>query len=1271
MVRWLMGMSRAIGLRGWRAAVLLVAAGSLSFGAWTALAQSVTVTATPDPLPGSQFQGGDGNQDNAPGLIDWQGLQADGRVGHTSDPQANDNIFAGGSKELQPGNWGLTTQAGGLTPGKDNILDAYRAFDHAPGGDVFLYLAFTRFAGNGDSFVTFELNQDARMWRNSAGATIPCRTTGDILISFDDHSNGAPTDVTVERWVTDTAASNGCANTGHLEAASLTPNVDVEASYNDGGAITNYLPGYFGIGSLIPQRQFGEAAINLTTVLGGLGEQCAVFGSTWMHSRSSLSDTSDMKDYVAPQPFEVRTCKASPALTSSASGNVNHAGRGKNRLRRHRNLSRSLAISDTAILSGGDNPTGTITFTLYGPDDASCTGTPAFVDSATADGNGAYQSGAFTPTSVGTYRWVVTYSGDDNNNAAGPTTCGADSEAVVISPASPTLSSQAFGPLRRFHRRGLRPPHRRRSVRLHTGRAGQQIYDTANLEGGFAPTGTITFQLYGPDDATCSRGAIFTSSVPVNGNGSYDSAGFTPTAAGTYYWVLSYSGDANNNPAGPTACGDPTETTVIAKAQPALSTVASGATTVGSPIQDRASLSGGADPTGQITFNVYGPDDATCSGSVADTSTVSVSGNGDYTSAPFTPTRAGTYRWVASYSGDGNNDAVTTFCDDAAEAVVVGNPTVHPTLTSTASASAPAGSSISDTAHLAGGSGPTGTITFSVYGPDDNNCSLGAVDTSTVSVSGNGNYTSAPFTPSDAGTYRWIAEYSGDATNEPAGPTTCGDPAETVVVSKAQPVFSTAAIASTALPGFTQDAAILDGAHPGGTIRFELFGPNDSTCAGTPVFTADVNVVGNGVYRSPTFYPSNAGTYHWVASYLGDANNNPAATACGDSGETTVVLPHQPSLTTSASPPARLHPRARRARAAGMSIYDAATLTGFAPTGQITFDLYGPDDATCSRLPIFTTAATVNGNGIYNSESFTPSTSGTYRWRATYSGDANNDGVGPTDCADSGESVQVTVPADTSLTTSASDAVELGGSIHDTATLTDGSSPTGTITFRLYAPTDTTCSGDPVFTSTVPVSGNGDYTSDSFTPTSTGDHRWVASYSGDNTNLPAGTGCGETGETTVVRPHDISPVAPDFSTTASAGPALGAPIYDTAHLNGGTDPGGAITFTLFGPDDPTCSGTPSFTTTTAVDGNGDYRSSAFVVTVAGTYRWVATYAGDAMNTPVATGCGDPAETATVSAGVRPEPPVGPDVPTPPKPKPKPKQKVRAKAKHRVRPTFTG
>lgn len=81
---------------------------------------------------------------------------------------------------------------------------------------------------------------------------------------------------------------------------------------------------------------------------------------------------------------------------------------------------------------------------------------------------------------------------------------------------------------------------------------GGTISDSATLSGGSiggaAPTGTITFTLFAPNDPTCSSPAIFTSTAPVNGNGTYSSAPFTSSAIGTYHWIANYGGDLNNAP---------------------------------------------------------------------------------------------------------------------------------------------------------------------------------------------------------------------------------------------------------------------------------------------------------------------------------------------------------------------------------------------------------------------------------------------------------------------------------------------------------------------------------------------------------------------------------------------------------------------------------------------------------------------------------------------------------------------------------------------------
>ncbi len=106
------------------------------------------------------------------------------------------------------------------------------------------------------------------------------------------------------------------------------------------------------------------------------------------------------------------------------------------------------------------------------------------------------------------------------------------------------------------------------------------------------------------------------------------------------------------------------------EATPSISTQASSSGVVGDTISDTATLSGGYNPTGTITFNLYGPGDATCQSPIY-TTQQTVTGNGAYVTPAYTTTAAGTYRWIASYSGDANNNPVSGACNDAGESVVV------------------------------------------------------------------------------------------------------------------------------------------------------------------------------------------------------------------------------------------------------------------------------------------------------------------------------------------------------------------------------------------------------------------------------------------------------------------------------------------------------------------------------------------------------------------------------------------------------------------------
>jgi hypothetical protein len=83
---------------------------------------------------------------------------------------------------------------------------------------------------------------------------------------------------------------------------------------------------------------------------------------------------------------------------------------------------------------------------------------------------------------------------------------------------------------------------------------GGRITVGATLAGGTRMTGTITFALYGPGDPACAR-PLARSTAPVSGAGLYAAAPAPAGAAGTYRWTATYSGDPDNDAAGPTACG--------------------------------------------------------------------------------------------------------------------------------------------------------------------------------------------------------------------------------------------------------------------------------------------------------------------------------------------------------------------------------------------------------------------------------------------------------------------------------------------------------------------------------------------------------------------------------------------------------------------------------------------------------------------------------------------------------------------------------------------
>ena len=162
------------------------------------------------------------------------------------------------------------------------------------------------------------------------------------------------------------------------------------------------------------------------------------------------------------------------------------------------------------------------------------------------------------------------------------------------------------------------------------------------------------------------------------------------------------------------------------------------------------------------------------------------------------------------------------------------------------------------------------------------------------------------------------------------------------------------------------------GVTPTGNVTFHLFAPTDTTCTGTPVFTATNRPLTAGSATSGPFSTTAVGTFHWTATYNGDTNN--AAVTSGCTAEPVVITQATPTIATTPS----------AGGAVGTSISDTATVSGgFTPTGNVTFNLFAPTDTTCTGTPVFTATNRPLTAGSATSGPFSTTAVGTFHWTAT------------------------------------------------------------------------------------------------------------------------------------------------------------------------------------------------------------------------------------------------------------------------------------------------
>jgi hypothetical protein len=271
--------------------------------------------------------------------------------------------------------------------------------------------------------------------------------------------------------------------------------------------------------------------VSATAHLTSVGRYC--WRGEFVSATEGVDDQTDSRE---TECFEV--LPVTPALVTQAGPDVTLGNP----------ITDSSTLIGTAFQAGtnGGDPTypsinadmvtpanGTITFTLFGPNDCVSIPTGFIPIDVTVSGDRATHPGytaSFTPTQVGEFTWVATYTGDSPNTlGAGPTACPDANEAVVVTGNAQSATAQDWLP-----------------------------NDTATITGDTNLNGTLTFQLYTGDNCGVTSGAavpgqsysLTLTDVPSPAIRSTSNTTFKVTAAneGAYSWLVHYDDTTLTDP---------------------------------------------------------------------------------------------------------------------------------------------------------------------------------------------------------------------------------------------------------------------------------------------------------------------------------------------------------------------------------------------------------------------------------------------------------------------------------------------------------------------------------------------------------------------------------------------------------------------------------------------------------------------------------------------------------------------------------------------------
>jgi hypothetical protein len=690
----------------------------LAFGVLLTTVFLFTVSAAVANLPGSTFEGNDGNLvvntagnkdwDNAPNLAFAQDL-ATGQ---------NDNSFGQGTKEddLTP------TVVTGSIPNSKADLARFAVATEFVGGVNFLYLAWSRENLSGTVNFDFEINKLAQPDMTTTGQKTLNRSVGDILINY--AFAGGSNTPTLTRYLWNGSAWGSQATLSSANSEGATNSVAVSENLGGLPAVSR------------PPQAFGEAAINMQ----GAGlippGVCTHFGSVYVKSRSSTAFTSEIKDFIAPIPVNINNC-----------GTINiikHTDpRGQNQ-----DFSYTSTIPNPA--AGSDTPSCSLdatpsSFTLNDH---------AGVDPAAPITAGTDNTEHCANVPAGTY--TVTEGADPSGFTFESLTCTAGGTTsgkiatITINPGD-TVTCTYVNQLNTATM-STTPSNTANPVA-----PGSAVHDTATVTGNQAtktPSGTVTFFLCSfpaGSTSTCDG----TTNVGVNiGTGTLSGSGATasanspdvntsssPLGAGHYCFRTEWPGDSNYPRAlsfdGSNECFDVTTVNSTTVTTPSLSTITLAAIKGGTTVTDNALISPVTDVgqvTGTVSFFICGPiATGTCpsGGTAVGSGPCSPAASGHACTAISDPvgsliiTTVGRYCFRAEYGGDSRYDPSSDSGTLESECFMV---------TDTSSVTTSQDWLPNDTAEVksAGGTALSGNVTFTLY--DNGTCDGSVKYTESVDV---------------------------------------------------------------------------------------------------------------------------------------------------------------------------------------------------------------------------------------------------------------------------------------------------------------------------------------------------------------------------------------------------------------------------------------------------------------------------------------------------------------------------------------------------------